>query len=293
MFKNIKYFAIKPTWVSDLAQAEAALAEHRFVECGASQEQSIGWLEPRGEAHGPLIEAVGGQWVAKFRVETKILPGSVVKEQVEKRLLAIEQETGNKPSKKDRKDATEDVRNSLLAQAFAKKLDAMVWIDPLARRLVVESVTQSRADEIITALVKALEGFAATPIQTAQSAEASMAIWLDTQEVPDGFSADRDCVLKSTDESKASVSYAKHALDIDEVRGHIANGKSPSQLAMTWDSRVSFVLTDTGALKKIDYLDVVMDDKGEGGFDADVAIATGELGKLIPALILALGGETL
>jgi recombination associated protein RdgC len=58
---------------------------------------------------------------------------------------------------------------------------------------------------------------------------------------------------------------------------------------------VSFVLTEALTLKKIKLLDVVLEGvssatKDEGGFDADVALFTGELRLLIPALIEALGG---
>jgi recombination associated protein RdgC len=65
---------------------------------------------------------------------------------------------------------------------------------------------------------------------------------------------------------------------------------------MTWNSRVSFVLTDTLALKKIKLLDVVLEnsspaDGADDSFDADVAIATGELQHLLPDLIDALGGQ--
>jgi len=67
----------------------------------------------------------------------------------------------------------------------------------------------------------------------------------------------------------------------------------PTKLAMTWDDRVSFVLTEGLQLKKVAFLDTVFEGQGQddGGFDADVAIATGELSKLIPDLIEALGGE--
>ena len=90
--------------------------------------------------------------------------------------------------------------------------------------------------------------------------------------------------------------YARHALDIDEVRQHIAAGKLPTQLAMTWDDRVSFVLTETAQVRKLKLLDVVMDGvqkggKDDDGFDTDAAILTGELSALIPDLLEALGGE--
>jgi hypothetical protein len=89
------------------------------------------------------------------------------------------------------------------------------------------------------------------------------------------------------------VRYARHPLDIDEVRKHIEHGKLPTKLAMTWDDRVSFVLTEGLQIKNITLLDAVMDgnSKDDSGFDTDVAIATGELSRLIPDLIEALGGE--
>lgn len=290
MFKNIQVLQINPTWTGDLPSIEAALSASRFVECGLSQEQSIGWVEPRGEPNGLLVESVGGQWIAKLMFESKILPGTVVKEETDKRVAAIEATTGRKPGKKEKKDISEDVRNSLLAQAFTKKSAALIWIDPTARLLVIEASAKARADAIITELVKSIEGFGVTLIETQQSTVAAMTQWLDTQEPPAGFTADRDCVLKSTDETKATVRYTKHSLEIDEIRGHIAGGKLPTLLAMTWDKRVSFVLTDSPVIKKIDILDVAMDGKTDSGFDADVAIATGELSKLIPAVIDALGG---
>ena len=124
-----------------------------------------------------------------------------------------------------------------------------------------------------------------------------MAAWLSDKEPPPGFSIDRECELKQPDSEKAAVRYARHTLEIDEVGEHIKQGKLPTQLAMTWNGRVSFVLTETLALKKIKLLDVVLEgagstagDKADNGFDTDVAITTGELSQLIHELVEALGG---
>jgi recombination associated protein RdgC len=107
---------------------------------------------------------------------------------------------------------------------------------------------------------------------------------------------DRDCELKTPDDQKSTVRYSRHTLEIDEVGQHIAAGKLPTQLAMTWNERVSFTLSDMGQIKKIKLLDVVLDgvqDSGQDddGFDTDAAIVTGELSALIPDLLEALGGE--
>ena len=77
------------------------------------------------------------------------------------------------------------------------------------------------------------------------------------------------------------------------MQEHIKQGKLPTKLALTWDDRVSFVLTERLQIKKLAFLDSVFEGTkaDDGKFDTDVAIATGELRKLIPDLIEALGGE--
>ena len=123
--------------------------------------------------------------------------------------------------------------------AFTRQVRVSAWIDPAARRLVLDTGNATRADEVVTSLVKALDGFAVTLLNTRVEPAAAMSGWLDSQQPPAGFSIDRECELKAGDDSKAAVRYAKHPLDIEEVRQHIAAGKRATRLALTWEGRVS------------------------------------------------------
>ena len=297
VFKNVIVYRIEPSWSQTSTQAEEALGANRFVACGPSQEKSAGWTEPRGQENGPLVESIGGQWLLEYMIESKALPASVIRRKVEERAAQIEATTGRKPGKKEKRDLKEDVTHALLPLAFTKHARIMVWIDPVERRLVVNASNVSRADEVVTSLVQCLEGFAVALLQTQTEPAAAMSEWLSSQEPPAGFTIDRECELRASDESKSVVRYAKHALDIDEVRQHIADGKRPTRLAMTWDDRVSFELTDAMVIRKIVFIEgtdsAVANKSGgkEDNFDADAAIATGELGQLVPELLEALGGE--
>ena len=298
VFKNLMMYRLASAWPASAEQVEVALEEARFVECGASQEKSVGWLEPRGHANGPLVEVIGGQWLLKLMMEVKVVPGSVVKRKVQEQLDHIEATTGRKPGKKEKRDLTEDARLTLLPMAFSKQSSVKVWIDPKAGLLLTDAGSSAKADEVMTWLIKAVDGLAVTLVNTQTSPAAAMSLWLSTKEAPPGFSVDRECELKAADESKAVVRYTRHALDTDEVTQHIAMGKVPTRLAMTWDDRVSFVLTEGLQLKKLTFLETVFEDAAgspadvkDDNFDADVAIATGELSKLIPDLLEALGGE--
>lgn len=61
-----------------------------------------------------------------------------------------------------------------------------------------------------------------------------------------------------------------------------------------WNSRVSLILTQELKLKRISFLDVVFESNpndSDDVFDADAAIATGELMPLLQDLVRALDGE--
>lgn len=297
MFKSASIYRIGSGWIPDATKVEAALAEAAFVPCGPTQLRSTGWTEPRGKAHGALLESVAGQWILKVMTEKKDLPGSVVAQAVQERLLAIEENEGRKVGKKELREIKESVTLELLPKAFAKRSAVSVWIDPSAGLLVIDSTSSASTDTILTMLVKAIDGFAVSAINTTHSPAGAMSGWLTAKEIDENFDFGGECELEASDEGKASVKYARHRLDIEEIGQHIVReGKSPKALALVWSDRVGFVLNKALQLKKIKMIEDVMEAETAGSgdtdpFDANVAIFTGEFSRLIPHLIGVLGGE--
>jgi recombination associated protein RdgC len=298
MFKNALVYRIDQWEPPTQAEIAQRLEGSRFTECGPTQPEAAGWVEPRGEKHGALLESVGGQLILKLCSEAKPVPSGVVKQQLEAKLDQIEADTGRRPKGKAKRELKEQIVHELLPRAFPKRSSTLVWIDLAAQRVLIGVSSAKKADAVVTRLVELFGGLRLAPLQTALSPATAMSAWLADKEPPRGFSIDRECELKQPDSEKAAVRYARHTLEIDEVGEHIKQGKLPTQLALTWNSRVSFVLTDALVLKKIKLLDVVLEGSGQGqdrgdgdgGFDADVAITTGELRGLLPDLIEALGG---
>ncbi|TAG36991.1 MAG: recombination-associated protein RdgC [Polaromonas sp.] len=295
MFKNVTIYRIGPAWAMSLEQLEANLQAAPFVECGLTQEKSVGWTPPRGEVNGAFVESIGGQWLLRLMLESKAVPASVINRKVKERATQIEVTTGRKPGKKETRNLKDEARLELLPMAFTKQGAVLVWIDPVARLLVLDAASQGKADAALTALSTAMEGLGAMLLQTHIAPVTAMSDWLLSQEPPAGFSIDRECELKAADDSKAVVRYAHHALDIEEVQQHITQGKRPSRLALTWQGRVSFMLTGTLQIKKLQFVEGVFQDDASVGkddrFDADAAIATGEIRQLIADLLASLGGE--
>ncbi len=305
MFKSATFFRIASDFtLPPLEDLEEALQSARFMPCGATQPESVGWVAPRGNKSTALVEPVGGSVILRLCIERRPLPASAVKDAVEQLVEKYKLEIGReRVSSKIRKEFKEEAMLSLLPRAFTKRSSTTLWIDPANKFLVVDSGSLAGADKVVSNLIEALSevpgsrpGILVRPVQTTMAAGTAMAHWLSSQEAPVSFTVDRDCELKMPDDQKSTVRYSRHTLEIDEVAQHIESGKVPTQLAMTWNERVSFVLTDAAQIRKIKLLDVVLDGvqengKDDDGFDTDAAIVTGELSALIPDLLEALGGE--
>jgi len=295
MFKNIQVYRMTSGWHLDVAAVEHALAQHSHCPIGASQELSVGWVPVQDDK---FAHSVGGQMLLYFKTEVRKVPGAVLKKRVQEHCDELYTQTGRKPGKKERREITEDMRMALLPQVLPTESQVAVWIDPKNGWIVLNTGSQSVSDRVITWLVKALDKLSLQTLVLARSAGSVMTEWLAAQEGPVAFAINRACELKACDESKAVVRYTNSTLDTDNLREHIKQGKVCTSLALTWNDRVSFVITDQFKIKKIKFLDVVFEDNSrkqdngaDSGLDADFAIMTGELTGLLSELVQAFGGE--
>ena len=296
LFKNIVVYRIAPDWAPPpFERLEAELQRLAFQPCGPTQELSAGWVPPRGKDNGAMVESVGGQWILKLAVERKSVPGGAVRAELEARCKAIEAEHGRKPGRKEKSEIKDEIVKTFLPRAFSKRSSHVIWLDLEQRSLVIAASSMKSAEPVVKQIVDVMAELKhvlpLAPLSTSTAPATAMAEWLTTRQAPEGFSIDRDLELKKTGEEKSVVRYARHSLELDEIGQHIQEGKLPTQLALTWNDKVSFVLTEQLAIRKIDIRDVDEAPKGEDGFDADAAIATAELAGLIPELLASLGGE--
>jgi recombination associated protein RdgC len=127
----------------------------------------------------------------------------------------------------------------------------------------------------------------------------AMTNWMLSGDAPTNFSIDQDAELRASGEKAAVIRYVKHALDIDEVQKHVKAGKQCTRLAMTWNDKVSFVLTDSMDIKRIAPLDVL--DQSDQSmpanelekFDSDFTLMCTELALLLEGLMDALEEKSL
>lgn len=294
-FKNLQIFRLPAGWAVTAAQIEERLSRHPLQPCGGLDRQSRGWVSPRGNES--LVVSLNRQLLIALGTEQKLLPAAVVNDLAAERAEQLEAQQGFRPGRKQLKEIKEQVADELLPRAFARRRTTYAWIDPVNGWLAIDAANAAKAEELIAQLRDDLEDLPLTPFNTQLSPASAMTGWLAAGEAPAGFTIDRDCVLQAPSEEKATVRYARHPLEGEEIRAHIANGKIATRLALTWNDRISFALTDQMQVKQLAFLDILKEeaesqaDTADEQFDADFALMTGELARFLPDLAEALGGE--
>lgn len=294
-FNNLQIYRMPAGWDIGAEKLAEQVARGPFVKCPSNMPTSRGWDSPRGD--GSLVYALDGQMMLKLTAEERLLPTSVINQEVADRAEAMEEQQGYAVGRKQRKELKERVVEELMPRAFTQRRSTFVWIDPVNGWFAINASSQGKAEEVIEHLRHCLDDFPLKPFHTHISPISAMADWLAGGDVPDGFTVDRDCALKGVGEEKATVAYTRCPLEGDDIKAHLAGGKLPTKLAMTWDDRISFVLTEKLEIKRLTFLDLLKEQAEKNAetaadqFDADFAIMTGELRRFLPSLTDALGGE--
>lgn len=294
-FKNIFIYRLPVDCAITAAALQEKLALKPLLPCSGLDKQSRGWVSCRGDDR--LVHAANGQILFALGVEQKLLPATIITRFAKERVADIEAQQGYKVGRKEMKDLKEAITEELLPRAFALLRTTYAWIDMANGFLVIDAASAAKAEELLEFLNKTLDDLPVKPLHTELSPVAAMTDWLAGEAAPAGFTIDRELELRATGESRATVRYANHALEGDEILAHIAAGKRATRLGLTWNDRISFVLTEQLQIKRLEFLDIIKEesttlaDTADELFELDFTLMTGELAKMLVDLTDALGGE--
>ncbi len=294
-FKNIFIYRLPADCAITAAALQEKLAQKPLQPCSGLDKQSRGWVSCRGDDR--LVHAANGQILFALGVEQKLLPATIITRFAKERVADIEAQQGYKVGRKELKDLKEAITEELLPRAFAIQRTTYAWLDPVNGYLIIDAASIVKAEELLEFLNKTLDDLPVKPLHTELSPVAAMTDWLAGETAPAGFTIDRELELRATGESKATVRYANHALEGEEILAHIAAGKRATRLGLTWNDRISFVLTEQLQIKRLEFLDIIKEesttlaDTADEMFDLDFTLMTGELARMLADLTCALGGE--
>ena len=293
LFKNLILYRLPASFSLIASDLEAALERRPLQACGSFDMQTRGFVACGYEQR--TLYTQGQQHLLCLGVEQKLLPASIVNQVAKERALELEQQQGHPVGRRQMRELKARVGDELRARALTRRRTTFAWIDLSGGWLVVNTASNSRAEELVETLRETLGTLPVVPHGTQHAPGGSMAAWLTHGDAPGRFTIAEDLELQAIDGNGATVRYARHPLDSAEIRHHLESGKTPTRLGLTWNGRIAFLLHQNLHVKRVQFLDVYKDDNAKGEnpheqFDIDFALMTGELRQLLDELTEVLGG---
>jgi len=270
-FRNLTLFRFSENTAKSLKSLEAKLDKHRLRPPGPIELATGGFVSPRGRDEEALTHRVGDYVLVHVANEARLLPNSVVFDELSARLKKIAEKEHRKVGAKERKRLKEEILTDLLPRAFTKMSRTPCYMSLKTGWMVLDTASRTSAEAGLTQLREAVGSFPALPMAAEESPRALMTDWLIRGKLPAGLVLGDECELRDPAETGATVRCRRQDLETDEVREHLKSGKQVFQLGLVYEDRIGFVLGEDLTVRKLRFLDQVQDELGETDRDSSVA----------------------
>jgi len=293
-FKNIHFYQFESPFKMSGEQLHETLLTRKARRCGHMEMDTQGWCSPLGQGSETMVFQSGANLMICLRREDKVLPASLVREQVEEQALAIEAEAGRPVGRKERRDLKDLVLQQLMPKAMVRSSQTFACILPESGWLIVNAASPKKSEELIETLRKTLGTLNVVLPSTSESPEGAMTRWLlNESALPHGFTLEDACEMQAATETAGVIRCNKVDINREEVRAHVSSGYRVRRLALNWQERLSFMLYEDLSVRRMRFDSAVLDDADGGDdeasrFDADFTIMSSELTEFIPVLLAAL-----
>lgn len=280
-FKNYTAFVLTDAVALDLrGRLDEALAERPLGELGALDAGIRGFVPPAG------IEALSYDQSAASLIKLggldKVIPAAAVNKALSDKLREIGEKEQRRIGAKERKHIKDEIITRMLAQAFVQPYALFAYFDWDANLLLIDTSSESAATGMVENLRLAAGSLPVLPLIAEESTRTILTDWLQTGKLPSGFALADEAELVDPSEGGAKVKFSRQDLETDEVREHIAVGKQVTLLGLTFDDRISLVLGADLVIRKVKFLDQVLDELNE----QDPEGAEAELGARFTLMVL-------
>lgn len=286
-FRNLSLFRFPENTARSLKKLEKQLDLRRLRQCGPLELATHGFVSPYGRDSEELLHRIGAFCLITIGAEERLLPSVVVNEELAGRLAKVTAKEARRIGVKERKQLKEEVISELLPRAFIRPSRLSIYLDTENGWFVVDSASRKAAEDAVSEVREALGRFPATPMAPEESVRTLMTGWLIDGKLPAGLALGEECELRDPAEAGAVVRCRRQDLESDEVREHLKSGKQVFQLGLVFGDRMSFVLGEDLVVHKLRFLDIVLDELGDGTaesaraeLDASFALMTLELRNL-------------
>ena len=297
-FKNLCPYRLMEPFELSAEQLEERLAAFAYTPCGSLDMQSRGWVPPLGKHGEQLVHAANGAYLICLQQENKLLPASVVREELEQRIAEREARELRKVRKREREQLKEEIVFELLPRAFSRSKQVYGYIDTVGGWLVVDCGSWRQAEDFTEFLRECLDTLPIAPPATTSAPQAIMTDWLASDRIPSDLELGEEAVLEDPATEGCEIRCKRQDLQVEEIKAHLASGKRIRRLALSWNERLSCNVDADYSIKRLKFSDLVKESGGDyvpetfaEQFDADFNLQLLEFRNFLPRLLELFGGE--
>lgn len=292
-FKNLYLLRLNADFTITPEELHEALESKPFLGCGKELREASGWVSPLGRHSEQLVHAANGYMLLTLAHQEKMLPASVIREELDTTVAEIEEKEGRKVGKREKQDLRDEIEFELLPQAFTRTKKTDAWLDLQNGWMIINTSSSTQGERLTHLLRSTLGSLPVTPPKTDVSPGTLMTQWLAEEgSLPTPFALGEDCELRGQGDEQSVAVFKRHELTTEEVQTNLANGKLVSKLALVWDEKISFMLSDDLAIRRVRFLDVLEDSLKDADpqshaekLDIEFSLMTGEVTRLLADLM--------
>ncbi|MCO6549903.1 MAG: recombination-associated protein RdgC [Gilliamella sp.] len=258
-----------------------------FTPCGPTDSIKKGFVSPIDDDDVLKLQ-VQGHSLLKLRIESKLLPASVIKKKTAERIEQLEQKLGRSVTKSERLRAKDDVIVDLLPVAFTKDQYVYVWINDKDKFIAVEIASFKKAEDVLALIRKELGALALKPLSVENNISFTLKEWVCNDNTPPNFFVLNDAMLADPLEGNGKIKLIDENLTAEEVKSYLNGGREIKSLSFSYKQQTVFTVNTELVFSKISFSsemldensDISLDDKAKR-IEADFFLVANELANLI------------
>jgi recombination associated protein RdgC len=235
------------------------------------------------------VHAANGYVLLCLNVEEKLLPATVVKQEVDARLRALES-ADQRLSRQARLELKDNVTLSLLPKAFSKYTRIYAYLDQKLNLMVLNTANKRHTELFLDAMQKSL------PLVKLHRPESKrlpeiMTQWLTLDNLPSEFEIAKSCMLQDSQYQARVIRCKEQELSAEPIMKLLKDGCEVKQLALQWHEHLQFTLAEDCIFRSLRFAEQLLESASAEAedrlqqFDADFALMTATLHEFFQVIL--------
>lgn len=254
-FKQIQLFQLPSSISCSSEDLTDQLESLTFKLCLPSMPFSMGWTSVLNEEDAPLIQCMNNCMMLCLQIEEKILPATVIRQELVEKIKQIEVSENRKVQQKEKYTLKDEIILSLLPRAFSKLTRIYAYIDTKHHWLVLGSANEKRTEQFLSMFRKTIDD----QINFLELKKLSpiMTHWLKHKNCLSSFAVEKICMLQDPNQQTRIVRCYQQDLFANSIQSLINDGYEVKEIALSWQNQVHFILADDFSLHSVQFQDEI------------------------------------